>query len=77
MSAFLKKRKSLGGNRGRDSWKNLDATISHPALLSSEKGQRDEILRLALAALTQEEFVEWFALRQASSDLQAKEVLPS
>jgi len=42
-----------------DSWKNLDATIPHPLNYSSEKRQRAEIYRLALAALTPEEFVEW------------------
>lgn len=59
MSAFLKKRKSPCANTGRDSWKNLGATIPHPLAFSSQKGARAEIFRLALAAFTPDEFVEW------------------
>lgn len=59
MSTFLKKRKSPCANTGRYSWKNLDVIIPHPLDFSSKKGQRAENFRLALAALTPDEFVEW------------------
>ena len=72
MNSDPRKRKSLGGNRGGDSWKNLEVIIPHPIDFSSGKDERAEILRLALAALSADEFVEWFALWLASSDLQAK-----
>jgi hypothetical protein len=66
MSADLK-RKSPCANTGRDSWKNLEVIIPHPIDFSSEKGERAEILRLALAALSADEFVEWFSAIGSSS----------
>ena len=61
------KRKSPCANTGRDSWKNLESTIPHPLDFSSEKGQRAEVLQLARAALTPEEFVEWISGLGSSS----------
>ena len=53
------KRKSLGGNRGFDSWKNLKTTILQPLTFSSENAARAEVFRLAFAALSPAEFDEW------------------
>lgn len=52
---------SPGRGRGSDSWQNLETTIPHPLAFSSENGTRSEIYRLALAALTADEFVEWLS----------------
>ena len=67
MNSDPRKRKSLGGYRGRDSWKNLEVIIPHPIDFSSGKVERAEILRLALAALSADEFVEWFSAFGCSS----------
>lgn len=53
------KRKSLGGNRDFDSLQNLVTIIPHPLAFSTQNGARDEIFRIALTALTPDEFVEW------------------
>ena len=53
------KRKSLGGNRGFDSWKNLKTTILQPLTFSSENGARAEVFRLAFAAPSPTELDEW------------------
>jgi hypothetical protein len=67
MNSDPRKRKSLGGNRGGDSWKNLEVIIPHPIDFSSGKGEPTEIIQLALAALSADEFVEWFSAFGSSS----------
>jgi len=49
----------LAAHTGGDSLENPSTIIPHPLAFSSQKGARAEIFRLALAALTPEEFVEW------------------
>ena len=61
------KRKSPCANTGRDSSKNLDVTIPHPLAFSSQNGARAEVFRLALAALSADEFYEWISGLGSSS----------
>ena len=49
----------LAAHTGGDSLENPSTIIPHPLAFSSQKGARAEVFRLALAALTPEEFVEW------------------
>jgi len=59
MSAPNEQRKSLVDNRGSNSWQNLETNIPHPLAFSSQNETRAEIFRLALEALSADEFAEW------------------
>jgi hypothetical protein len=63
MSAYCKKRKSLGGNRGSDSRKNLEIKLLPARDFSSGNCNSNlALLRLAFAALTFEELGEWLEM---------------
>lgn len=51
----------LAAHTGRDSIQNLGTSIPHPLAFSSGNGARAEVFRLALAALSPDELVEWLS----------------